>query len=60
MPEAEAKRMRIVHDSDHFDEEMKRAMSEAKNAFGNDQVFIEKFIQAPKHIEVQIVSDLSW
>jgi len=51
------KGMRIVHDSSHFDEEMKRAISEAKNAFGNDQVFIEKFIEAPKHIEVQIVSD---
>ena len=57
MPEEEAKRMRIVHDSNHFDEEMKRAMSEAKNAFGNNQVFIEKFIKAPKHIEVQIVGD---
>ncbi len=51
------KRMRKVHDSGHFDEEMKRAMSEAKNAFGNNQVFIEKFIQASKYVEVQIVGD---
>ena len=51
-------RMRIVHDSVHIDEEMKRAMSEAKNAFGNNQVFIEKFIQSPKYTEVQIVGDL--
>ena len=49
--------MRIVHDSSHFDEEMKRAKSEAKNAFGNDQVFIEKFIEPPKHVKVQIVGD---
>ena len=51
------KGMRIVEDSSHFDEEMKRAMSEAKNSFGSDLVFIEKFIEAPKHIEVQIVGD---
>ena len=51
-------RMRIVHDSVHIDEEMKRAMSEAKNAFGNNQVFIKKFIQSPKYTEVQIVGDL--
>ena len=51
------KGMRVVHDSNHFGEEMKRAMSEAKNAFGSNQVFIEKFIEAPKHVEVQIVGD---
>ena len=51
------KGMRIVRDSNHFDKEMKIAMSEIKNAFGNDQVFLEKFIKTPKHIEVQIVSD---
>lgn len=51
-------RMRIVHNSVHIDEEIKRAMSEAKNAFGNNQVFIEKFIQSPKYTEIQIVGDL--
>ena len=51
-------RMRIVHNSVHIDEEIKRVMSEAKNAFGNNQVFIKKFIQSPKYTEVQIVGDL--
>ena len=46
-------RMRIVHNSVHIDEEIKRAMSEAKNAFGNNQVFIKKFIQSPKYTEVK-------
>ena len=30
---------------------------EAKNAFGNDTIYFEKFIQNPRHIEVQIVAD---
>ena len=34
-----------------------RAKSEAKAAFGNDEVYVEKFIQNPKHIEVQILGD---
>ncbi len=51
------KGMRIVHKDEDFEEEMKRAMSEAQNAFGNGAVFVEKFIMAPKHIEVQIIGD---
>lgn len=51
------KGMRIVHDPKDFESQMARAMSEAKNAFGNDEVFIEKFIASPKHIEVQILGD---
>jgi len=51
------KGMRIVHDPKDFEEQMERAMSEARNAFGNDEVFIEKFIGSPKHIEVQILGD---
>lgn len=51
------KGMRIVWKEKDLEEEMKRAMSEAKNAFSNDAVFIEKFITSPKHIEVQILGD---
>lgn len=51
------KGMRIVNDPKDFEEQMDRAMSEARNSFGNDEVFIEKFISSPKHIEVQIVGD---
>lgn len=51
------KGMRIVHDPKEFDEQMQRAVSEARNSFGDDSVFIEKFITSPKHIEVQILGD---
>ncbi len=51
------KGMRIVNDPKDFEEQMDRAMSEARNSFGNDEVFIEKFISSPKHIEVQILGD---
>src|SRR5699024_2546236 len=34
-----------------------RARSEAKTAFGNDEIYVEKFIENPKHIEVQIIGD---
>jgi acetyl-CoA carboxylase, biotin carboxylase subunit len=51
------KGIRIVYDKMDFKDEMKRAMSESKSSFGSDQVFIEKFILAPKHIEVQIIGD---
>ncbi len=51
------KGMRIVWKEKDLEEEMKRAMSEAKNAFSNEAVFIEKFITSPKHIEVQILGD---
>ena len=51
------KGMRIVHDPKDFEDQMERAMSEAKNSFGNEEVFVEKFITSPKHIEVQVMGD---
>jgi acetyl-CoA carboxylase biotin carboxylase subunit len=51
------KGMRIIHKPEEFEEQMERAMSEAKKSFGNDEVFVEKFITSPKHIEVQIMGD---
>ncbi|WP_368503953.1 pyruvate carboxylase [Alkalihalophilus sp. As8PL] len=49
--------MRIVRSEAEMKESYERAKSEAKSAFGNDEVYVEKFIENPKHIEVQILSD---
>ncbi|PLR87306.1 MULTISPECIES: pyruvate carboxylase [Bacillus] len=49
--------MRIVNSIDEVKEAYERAKSEAKAAFGNDEVYVEKFIEKPKHIEVQIIGD---
>ena len=51
------KGMRMVKYENEFDEQMERAQSEAKNSFNNNEVFIEKFIESPKHIEVQVLCD---
>ncbi len=51
------KGMRIVHKEEELEAEMERAVSEAKSAFGDGSVFIEKFIVNPKHIEIQILGD---
>jgi len=49
--------MRIVRSFDEIQESYDRAKSEAKAAFGNDEVYVERFIENPKHIEVQIIGD---
>ncbi|MFB5194034.1 pyruvate carboxylase [Neobacillus sp. KR4-4] len=49
--------MRIVKHLDEIREAFERAKSEAKAAFGNDEVYLEKLIENPKHIEVQIIGD---
>lgn len=51
------KGMRVVEGADQLDEQMERAISEAKSAFGDGSVFIEKYITSPKHIEIQIIGD---
>ncbi len=51
------KGMRIVEEAKDFESQMERAVSEAKSAFGDGSVFIEKFIAAPKHIEIQVLGD---
>ena len=51
------KGMRIVTDENEFDEQMERAVSEAKSAFGDGSVFIEKYVTQPRHIEFQIFGD---
>ena len=49
--------MRIVNHPEEVDEAFARAKSEAKAAFGNDEVYVEKLVINPKHIEVQILGD---
>ncbi len=52
------KGMRIVESLEHgIEEQMKLAMNEAQSAFGNNSVFIEKYISSPRHIEIQIMGD---
>lgn len=49
--------MRIVRTDDDLKKAFPEARSEAKNAFGDDTVFLEKYVENPKHIEVQIAAD---
>jgi pyruvate carboxylase len=49
--------MRIVRNAYSLQEGYDRAKSEAKAAFGSDEVYVEKLIEHPKHIEVQIIGD---
>ncbi|HVA97260.1 MAG TPA: acetyl-CoA carboxylase biotin carboxylase subunit [Bacteroidia bacterium] len=51
------KGMRIVEKSEDFEEQMKMAVSEAKSAFGNGSVFIERYVAGPRHIEIQVLGD---
>ena len=49
--------MRVVHDPELLANEFNAARNEARTAFGDDTIFIEKFVANPKHIEIQIVAD---
>lgn len=51
------KGMRIVDELNEFEEAMARAQSEAKNSFGDDAVFVEKYVGSPRHIEIQVLAD---
>ncbi len=51
------KGMRVVHDADALPLALESARREALNAFGDDAVFIEKFIVGPRHIEIQVLAD---
>ncbi|PDH18978.1 MAG: acetyl-CoA carboxylase biotin carboxylase subunit [Pelagibacterales bacterium MED-G41] len=50
------KGMKIVHKEEEFESLFLTAKSEAQKYFGNDEVYIEKFFQNPRHIEVQILA----
>ena len=51
------KGMRIAHSKSEVAEGFARARSEAKSSFGDDRVFIEKFITDPRHVEIQVLGD---
>lgn len=51
------KGMRLVKDSNEILSSLRMAQSEAKNAFGDDSVYIEKYIESPHHIEFQVLAD---
>ena len=49
--------MRVVHNEEDFVKSFSEAKNEAKTAFGNDTIFLEKFVIEPKHLEVQLLGD---
>jgi len=49
--------MRLVTDPEALPEELRRARSEAKSAFGSDELILEKAVQKPRHIEIQVFAD---
>ncbi|MSQ78300.1 MAG: acetyl-CoA carboxylase biotin carboxylase subunit [Flavobacteriaceae bacterium] len=51
------KGMRVVNEACEFEEQIHMAQGEARSAFGDDAVFIEKYVAAPRHIEFQIMAD---
>ncbi len=51
------KGMRVVYSEEEFESALQMAQSEARSAFGDDSVFIEKYVGSPRHIEFQIMAD---
>ncbi len=51
------KGMRLVQNDGEFEEQMTLAQNEARSSFGDDAVFIEKFVDQPRHIEIQVFAD---
>ena len=51
------KGMRIVEKPEEFEENLKRAVSEAESAFGDGSVFLERYLKVSKHIEIQVLCD---
>lgn len=51
------KGMRIAHNDQECREGLARASAEAKSAFGDGRVFVEKYVEEPRHIEVQVLAD---
>lgn len=51
------KGMRLVERAEDMEEQMQLAQSEARSSFGDDAVFVEKFVTKPRHIEIQVFAD---
>lgn len=51
------KGMRIVHRLDEFIAQLESCQREASNAFGRDRVLLERYVQSPRHIEIQVFGD---
>ena len=51
------KGMRIAHSEDEVEQGIISAQNEARSSFGDDRVFIEKFVEEPRHIEIQVLGD---
>ncbi len=51
------KGMRIVNNPDDFESQMNKAQAEANASFGNDAMYLEKFVVEPRHVEIQIIGD---
>jgi len=51
------KGMRVVEKAEMLEEQIKLATSEAKSAFGDGSVFIERYVKSPRHIEIQVMAD---
>lgn len=51
------KGMRLAHSSESLKEALETARMEAGAAFGNDEIYIEKYIEEPRHIEIQVLAD---
>src|SRR5205085_7466810 len=49
--------MRVVHDPAELDEALAAARREAATAFGDDRVFCERFVERPRHVEIQLLGD---
>jgi len=49
--------MRVVHDASQLDTKLEEAQGEARSAFGDASVFLEKFVPRARHIEVQVLAD---
>jgi acetyl-CoA carboxylase, biotin carboxylase subunit len=49
--------IRVVHAEENLMSEIQVVRQEAKAAFGSDEIYIEKFLESPKHIEIQIIAD---
>ena len=51
------KGIRIVHEAESLASAVRQAQAEAQNAFGNGAVYVERYIEAPRHVEIQVLAD---